>query len=133
MALKRVRQMVPCHWLKLPVVSVVCICMGRIKSNLMVPSITIQYVHPKLKRYAMPSTYILWTFISTCIYNDSSINNYAPIDDFVWFHVMLHKHKKHTKNPNRASSKMNKHKKHDIPIKLSPYLSQCCKGFEEAY
>jgi hypothetical protein len=34
---------------------------------------------------------------------------------------MLHKHKKHTKNPNRASSKMNKHKKHDIPIKLSPY------------
>jgi malic enzyme len=40
---------------------------------------------------------------------------------------MLHKHNKHTKNPNRASSKMNKHKKHDISIKLSPHLSQCCK------
>jgi hypothetical protein len=40
MALKRVWQMVPCHWLKLPMVSVVCICgicMGRMKSNLMVP------------------------------------------------------------------------------------------------
>jgi hypothetical protein len=42
---------------------------------------------------------------------------------------MLHKHKKHTKNPNRASSKMKKHKKHDISIELSPYLLQCCRDF----
>jgi len=90
-------------------------------------------VHPKLNGYAMLWTYILWTLISTCIYSDSSINNYAPIDDAAWFHVMLHKHKKRTKNPKRASSKMNKQKKHDISIKLSPHLSQCSKGFEEAY
>ncbi len=49
-------------------------------------------------------SYELW-YHQEPIYNNSSINN-APIDDDdVWFHVMLHKDKKH-----------------DILEKVSPYL-----------
>jgi hypothetical protein len=61
------------------------------------------------------------------------MNNYSPIDDAVWFHVMLHKHKKHTKNPNRASSKMNKHKKAWYFNKIVTLSFTMLQRFEEAY